>query len=61
MAERHTELSSHLRRKSREPAPSNPPDLHEEENLVLAIAVAVGVSVALVVAVVTVLIIAARG
>jgi hypothetical protein len=61
MTERYTELSSYLKRKSRESTPSDPPDLHEEENMVLAMAVTIGISVSLSVAFATVVYVVARG
>jgi hypothetical protein len=60
MTERFTKLSSYLRQKSWETRPSNPPELNEDENFVLAITISVAVSVSLAVAFVIVLIIASQ-
>jgi hypothetical protein len=60
MTQRFTELSSYLRRKSREPRSSNHRDLSEDENFALAVVISVAALVSLAVAFVTVLIIVAR-
>jgi hypothetical protein len=60
MSERYTELSAYLRRKSREPSRGNPPDLSEDEGLLLAITISLAVSLSLVVSFATVLLILAK-
>ena len=60
MKEQYTDLSSYMKRKSREYHVSREyrsstlPDHHEEENMILAMAVALGVSISLVTALFTV-------
>lgn len=61
MTARYTELSSYLKRKSRESARAKPPDLLEGENVALAMTVAVGVSVSLAIAFSIVFLAAAGG